>query len=358
MSSRRTKLVNSSALMIFLAAIVFSFFAGSLASSDKKDTEKDLYWPEPPETPRIKFIKSIASPKDLKLNQSSFFKKVIKKIVGIDGNDSTLLFPYGIITDSRNRLIIVDQKSRLIHIFDAQAKKYSSIKQPKGEAFVSLVGVALDADDNIYVSDSYTGKIFVFDRSGKFKKRLGPDEGLFNRPTGIAIDKERGRLYVVETVKGEVAVLDLNGTELFKIGRRGYGNGEFNFPTQICITGDRLYVTDTLNARIQVLDRDGKFISSIGKIGDAIGDLDKPKGVAVDSEGHIYVVEGLHDRVGIFDQEGHFLLAFGSTGSNRGEFYLPTAIHIDGEDNIYVSDSYNRRVQVFKYLRNGSSAGQ
>lgn len=354
---KRLKLAKSGVVIIFLAAIFFSLFAGSLAGIVKKEPENDLYWPEPPETPRIKFVRSISSPKDLKLTQSSFLKKAIKRIVGLEDNGSTLLFPYGIATDSRNRLIVVDQKLQLIHVFDAKAKKYFSIKQPKGERFVSLVGIALDAEDNIYLSDSYTGKIFIFDRNGKFNKRLGPDEGLFNRPTGIAIDKERGRLYVVETVKGEVDVLDLNGVELFKIGKRGNENGTFNFPTQICVTGGRVYVTDTLNARVQIFDLDGRFISTIGKLGDGFGDLDKPKGVAVDSEGHIYVVEGLHDRIEIFDKDGRLLLTFGSTGSNRGEFYLPTAIHIDGEDNIYVSDSYNRRVQVFKYLKDSNSIG-
>lgn len=357
MDWRRIKLIRRVTAIIFLAALSLLVFADSLVGSVEKEPEKNLSWPEPPETPRIKFVKSVSSPKDLKLERSSFLKRAMKKIIGIESADSTMLFPYGIVVDSRHRLIVADQKLRLIHVFDAQAGKYFSIKQPKGEVFVSLVGLALDGEDNIYVSDSYTGKIFVFDRTGKFKKRLGPDEGIFNRPTGIAIDQSLGRLYVVETVKGEVAVLDLNGTELFKIGKRGYGNGEFNFPTQICLRGDRIYITDTLNARVQILDKDGKFISAIGRLGDAIGDLDKPKGVAVDSEGHVYVVEGLRDRVEIFDQDGKLLLTFGSTGSGRGEFYLPTAIHIDADDNVYVSDSYNRRVQIFKYLKNDGSTG-
>ncbi len=338
---------------IVLCAFSLLLFGGSLANNDRDDDRGELFWPKPPDRARIKYLESISSPKDLKLKQSSLFKRIVKKIVGISDADTTMVFPYGVTTDSQNHIIVVDSRSRLIHVFDERGKKYFSIKQPKGEMFVSPIGVAVDAADNIYVSDSYTGKILVFDKSGKFVKRLGPDEGQFDRPTGIAIDKTRGHLYVVETRKGEVDVLNLNGAELFKFGKRGVGKGDFNRPTQICIRDARVYVTDTLNARIQILDLDGTYISSIGHLGDAIGDLDKPKGVAVDSEQHIYVVGGLHDVVTIFDQQGNFLLSFGGTGSHRGEFYLPTAIHIDGDDNIYVSDTYNRRVQVFKYLKAG-----
>jgi DNA-binding beta-propeller fold protein YncE len=343
--------------MIIIGTLVLLIFGGSLIAGTIDDA-KDLYWPAPPERARIKYLESISSPKDLKLKQSSLFKRIVKKIVGISDGDSTMVFPYGITTDSQGHIIVVDSKSHLVHVFDERGKKYFSINAPKGEKFISPIGVAVDAADNIFVSDSYTGKILVFDKAGKFVRRLGPDEGQFDRPTGIAIDKNHSRLYVVETRKGEVEVLNINGAELFKFGKRGEGHGQFNHPTQVCLSGDRLYVTDTLNARIQIFDLEGQFISTIGRLGDAVGDLDKPKGVAVDSEQHIYVVGGLNDVVTIFDSQGNFLLAFGGSGSRRGEFYLPTAIHIDGNDNIYVADTYNRRVQVFKYLREAPEAGQ
>lgn len=341
-----------------LCALTLLLIGGSLANNERDENRGKLLWPQPPERARIKYVQSFSSPQDLKLKQSSFFKRMVKKIVGISNADSQMIFPYGITTDSQGHIIVVDSRSCRIHVFDERNKKYFSIRAPKGEVFVSPIGVDVDGVDNIYVSDSYTGKILAFNNSGKFLKRLGPDEGQFDRPTGIAIDKQRGRLYVVETRKGEVDVISLSGAELFKFGKRGDGQGEFNRPTQIFIREDRVYVTDTLNARIQVFDLDGKFLFTVGKLGDAIGDLDKPKGVAVDSEQHIYVVGGLNDIVTIFDQQGNFLLSFGGSGSRRGEFFLPTAIHIDRNDNIYVSDPYNRRVQVFKYLRSGEVAGE
>lgn len=346
------------AAAIALSSLTLVVVAASLAHSNRDD-RADLVWPRPPDRARIRYVESISSAKDLKLKQGSLFKRIVKKIVGISDQDSSVVFPYGITTDSQGRIIVVDSKSRLVHVFDERGKKYFSINGPKNESLISPIGVAVDATDNIYVSDSYTGKILVFDKTGKFVKRLGADEGQFDRPTGIAIDKSRAHLYVVDTRKGEIHVLNFSGAELFKFGKRGAGDGAFNRPTQICLRDDRVYVTDTLNSRIQIFDVEGKFITAIGHFGDALGDLDKPKGVAVDSEQHIYVVGGLNDVVTIFDSQGNYLLAFGESGSRRGEFYLPTAIHIDADDNIYVSDTYNRRVQVFKYLREATTtAGQ
>ena len=88
-----------------------------------------------------------------------------------------------------------------------------------------------------------------------------------------------------------------------------------------------------------------------GRPGDTLGNFSKPKGVSLDSDGHIYVVEGLYDTIVIFDQQGRLLLNFGSPGYELGQFWLATGIFIDAQDRIYVADSYNNRIQIFQYLK-------
>jgi DNA-binding beta-propeller fold protein YncE len=101
---------------------------------------------------------------------------------------------------------------------------------------------------------------------------------------------------------------------------------------------------------VQVFDRKGNPLASFGRLGDAPGDFDKPKGIAVDSGGHIYVVEGLNDLVQIFDADGRLLLAFGGSGNGPGQLWLPSGIAIVN-DIIYVADAANRRVQMFEYVK-------
>ena len=76
----------------------------------------------------------------------------------------------------------------------------------------------------------------------------------------------------------------------------------------------------------------------------------RPKGIGVDSEGHLYVVDGLWGVIQVFDRQGRLLYYFGSRGTGVGEFQLPSGLFIDHDDRIFVVDSFNRRIQVFRYF--------
>jgi sugar lactone lactonase YvrE len=115
------------------------------------------------------------------------------------------------------------------------------------------------------------------------------------------------------------------------------------------LNGQDLIVVDAMNFRVQVLDRSGTFRYVIGKVGDGAGWMFRPKGIGIDSEGHLYVVDGQWGMVQVFDQQGQLLYYFGQHGTGRGEFQLPTGLVIDSKDRIYVVDSFNRRVQIFQY---------
>jgi DNA-binding beta-propeller fold protein YncE len=217
------------------------------------------------------------------------------------------------------------------------------------------VGVALDGEENVYVSDTGTRTIRVYDRHGQFLRGVGKE--LLVRPTGVAIDPARRRVYVVDTGGNDtpeahrVKVFDLAGTLLHEIGRRGDGEGEFNFPTFASVDEQgRLYVVDSVNSRIQMFDPDGTFLRKFGKSGDRIGDFARPKGVAVDTFGNVYVVDSRWSNVQIFNQEGQLLMLFGGVGLYPGLLMNPTAVVIDRHNTIYVSDTLGRRVNVYQLI--------
>jgi sugar lactone lactonase YvrE len=306
----------------------------------------------------LRYEGSFSSEKEVK-TKHSFWGRLLDVVAG-EPEFHGLIAPYSVVTDSKDRIIVTDPGAAGIHIFDFTGHKYKFISHQKStDGMVSPQCVALDAADNIYVTDSYAGKIFVFDAGGKFQRVLGSvkGEGYFKRSTGIAIDSQAQRIYVADTLRHLVFVLDMDGKVVQKIGRGGTGEGQFNFPTELRLTGQGLLVVDAMNFRVQALDRAGKFQYAIGQVDDEAGGMFRPKGIGLDSEGHLYVVEGLSARVQVFDRQGRLLYYFGQKGSGFGEFQLPTGLFIDSKDRVFVVDSFNRRVQVFQYLAQKSGAG-
>ncbi|HTV65572.1 MAG TPA: 6-bladed beta-propeller [Bryocella sp.] len=273
----------------------------------------------------------------------------------------TLVAPYSIVTDSRGRIIVSDPGAFGVHVFDFAEQKYKFLtrKDKDKDGMLAPQCVAVDAQDNIYITDSEAGKIFVFNADGKYQRAIGSlkgGEGFFKRPTGIAVDSAAQRIYVSDTLRDKIFVLDMQGSVLQTIGKNGDGNGEFNYPTELRLNGTDLAVVDAMNFRVQVLDRSGQFKYAIGAIGDEVGAMFRPKGIGFDSEGHLYVVDGYWGVVQVFNQQGQLLYYFGN-GSGAGEFQMPAGLEIDKNDRVYVVDSYNRRIQMFQYFGLAKQAG-
>jgi DNA-binding beta-propeller fold protein YncE len=295
--------------------------------------------------------RSFSSEREVKTSRS-FWTKVIDTVAGRP-EYHVMARPYSIAVDSHGRVIVTDPDLAGVHVFDFEKQKYRFLSREEGkEQLKSPQCVTVDAQDNIYVTDSTTGKVQVWDANLKWRRALGSlkgGEGFFKRPTGIAVDLAIQRIYVTDTERHKIFVMDMQGNVLQAIGKNGVAGGEFNFPTELRLTGDELIVVDAMNFRVQVLDRSGQFRYSVGRVGEVTGSMYRPKAVAVDSEGDLYVVDGLFDTVQVFDRKGDLLYYFGKTGQGSAEFQLPAGLFIDHNDRVYVVDTFNRRVQVFKY---------
>ena len=303
---------------------------------------------------------SFNSESEVKPNRG-FWNKLVDVVAG-SPDYKFLVRPYSVITDSKGRIIVTDPGASGVHIFDFAQKKYKFIerREKARDPMLAPQCVAVDAEDNIYVTDSESGKVFVFEPNGKYVRAIGSlkgGEGFFKRPTGIAVDGAAQRIYVSDTLRDEVFILDLQGNVLDRFGKTGQGEGEFNLPTELRLSGQQLLVVDSMNFRVQAFDRAGQFEFSIGKIGDTTGAIFRPKAVSIDSEGDVYVVDALWGVVQVFNRQGQLLYTFGEKGTHAGEFQLPSGLFIDHDDHVYVVDSFNRRVQVFQYAGVKSPTG-
>jgi DNA-binding beta-propeller fold protein YncE len=225
---------------------------------------------------------------------------------------------------------------------------------------VMPVGVAVDSDDRLFVSDAALHSVICFSPSGQPVGNFGA--AVLGRPGGIAIDRQRNRLYVVDAKASRIAVFDTASLKFVAYfggpspaGRRD--NGTFLSPTNAAVDRQgNIYVADTGNYRVQILDPTGKFLRAFGSQGDSPGEFIRPKGIAVDSEGHVYVADAEFNNFQILTPNGQPLLAVGSLGGEPGQFALVAGLYIDSEDQIYTTEMFQGRVQVFQYISQPASA--
>jgi DNA-binding beta-propeller fold protein YncE len=254
-------------------------------------------------------------------------------------SEERLVRPMAVVESPGSRLFVADPGVRGVHLFDLGRSRYRLIQRENGEPLPSPVGLAAGLVGEVYVTDSRLAALYMVEPGGEVATKVRLD-ALLSQPTGVALDKPSGRIYLVDTGSHEVKIFARDGAL---------------YPTMIWMTdAGEFLVSDSLNFRTQVFDAEGNFLRQFGAVGDSAGFQPQSKGIATDSHGHVYVIDSTLHAVQIFDSSGTFLYRLGLRGDGPGEFWLPAGIFIGERDTIYVADSYNGRIQVFRYTGGGA----
>ncbi len=334
-----------------------------------------IVWPNPPAITRIAFHDLYTGQK---IDSSLYAKKKTRRQTWMDRLAGTqpadqikmdnlpfqLIQTYGVAVDSKGNIYAADQGVGAVFIFDPQNKKHVELIGNGHEAsFRAIVGLALDDDDRLFVSDAKLHHIVVFNAKHEQEAAFGAD--VLVRPGGIALDRENRFLYVVDTGNDVVDVFDADNFKLLRqIGKPSRKHeqtdpGTFSLPECVAVDRDlNVYVTDTFNNRIEFFDADGAYVGTFGKDGDGPADLERPKGIAIDGDGHLWVVDAAQNRVKVFDKQGRLLIYFGGQGYYPGQFMGPWGIAIDRLNRVIVSETFPGRVQVFRYITDAEAGAE
>ena len=243
-----------------------------------------------------------------------------------------------LVVSEENKISFISRDGERIRSIDTTSVR-SGIRRYK----LYPTGVAVDEDDNIYVTDVESHRLSKFNSDGKVVKTVGGKGGRtgeFGYPYGIALSKDN-KLFVCDSGNHRIQVFDTNLKFISCFGIEGSGEGAFSDLTFDPV-GD-VYVTDYYNHRVQVFS---PFLRTFGGFGIRSGELSFPWGICVDHD-YVYVVESRNNRVSVFYTSGEFITSFGWISSEEGELSNPHGITIDQDGFLYVCDSYNDRIQVF-----------
>jgi DNA-binding beta-propeller fold protein YncE len=211
--------------------------------------------------------------------------------------------PFRMATDSQGRILITDPPLSLVHVFDVESGLRSQLNGDRNQRMLYPTYIAVDANDNIYLSEPLLAAVLVFQPDGKFLRSIGGDH-LFT-PYGIVIDRSRQELYVADHYRDEIQVYTLDGQFLRSIGSRGKGPGELSDPSDIALHHGILFVLDSGNARFSFFDTRG-----VPKGVWAFGSDRIPATFALDSSGNLYMVDLRSLGMLVLDAAGNPLSAF------------------------------------------------
>jgi len=260
-------------------------------------------------------------------------------------------YPVGIALDKNGNIFISDWENDRIQVFDSTEKYIFTI--PDEASNVKLdgpVGIVLDNEDNILVVEQHNHRIHKISPDGHSIMVFGQSgnkPGEFDNPRGIALDKD-GNIYVVDTGNSRVQVFSPNFELLFTFGREGMGDGEFYYPRGIALDKDgNIYVADTFHHQIQVFNDKGQFIKRFGSSGSGPSEFNGTRYIAIDKNDNIYVTDYRNGKIVQFDRDYNFVSEFGANDSGVTLTY-PEGITIDQRGYVYVADAGNNR--IVKYI--------
>lgn len=138
--------------------------------------------------------------------------RLLKTWGGVGVNQGEFRYPATLAEMSDGRIAVVDVLNSRVQVFNPDGSVSTAISEwgvLPGQLFRPK-GVAVDRQDNFYISDSYMGVVQKFSDAGKFKAVLGEQGKPYKMLTPVGMTIYKNRLYIVEMKSNLLSVYQLS----------------------------------------------------------------------------------------------------------------------------------------------------
>ncbi|MDR3694791.1 hypothetical protein [Mucilaginibacter sp.] len=309
----------------------------------------------------------------------------------IDGTGSAASFDYvsGIAIDKKGYIYVsdgwmirkIDPTGVVTSIAGSSQPGYADGKGSSAR-FINMAGLAVDAQDNIYVAERLNSRIRKITPDGTVSTFAGTStlgfvngpgkSAEFGYPTDIVTDAN-GNLFVDDQGNNVIRKITANGvvSTFAGSGVSGQADGNlttatFDFPMGICLDGNgNFYLgneydvnSTTYSVTIRKISVNGLVSTFFG--GNSIvngagtqATFNHPTGLALDGSGNLFVADAQNNVVRKITSDG-VVSTFAGNGAlgavdgspQNASFNNPTGISVDAAGNVYVADFGNNQLRI------------
>ena len=252
---------------------------------------------------------------------------------------------FEIAVNTEGQIVVTDNLGNCVYVFDKDGncmRKIGSKRSHTGQ-FQFPNGISFFNDNEVLIVDLGNCRIQrVNIQTGTVVKSFGKEgrqKGEFSGPVDVTVDDEE-RIVVTEWGNNRIQVMSKEAESIFTFGDKG--PEKLHYPS-CCIPYKNMFlVSDAGNHCIKAFDQSGTFLYKFGKEGNQDGQFNRPRGLLVDSSNNLLVCDFGNNRVQQFSLDGRFI------GKSITRLSQPMAITKAPDGRILVTSHDQKKVYILK----------